>query len=72
MSDSVSVFQKFADFDDSEVFARAVEEGAKDDAQNFVVRFGYESAQIAFNLDGDDIGAFLKAPVDSQWPVRWM
>ncbi|KAJ8125665.1 hypothetical protein O1611_g7974 [Lasiodiplodia mahajangana] len=70
-SDSLSA--KFEDFDDPEVFQKAVPHTENRHSQNFVVEFGPESARIAFDLDASGIEALLKSERDvKKYPIRWI
>ncbi|KAI0109554.1 hypothetical protein GGR51DRAFT_511934 [Nemania sp. FL0031] len=64
---------KFEDFDDPDVFQKAIPHTENLRSQNFVVEFGPESARIAFDLDASDIEALLKSERDvKKYPIRWI
>lgn len=64
----------FQDFDLEEVFKRAEAHVEHEDSKNFVVEFGLERAQIAFNLGFDEVRELLDQDPDDQkdYPIRWM
>ena len=72
MTENENERRQFADFDDKHTY----EEGkllALDPAtRNFVVEFGKDEAQIAWDLRPDDVDSLLKAERSVERPVRWM
>ena len=63
---------RFADFDDEQTYNDSQSRALLERTRNFVVQFGKEEAQIAFNLDADDVQTLLETPNPVERPVRWM
>jgi hypothetical protein len=63
---------RFADFDDQETYDESQSRALEENTRNFVVEFGKHEAQIAFDLQADDIENLLKAERSLERPVRWM
>lgn len=62
----------FADFDNKEIYDQSLALALDESTINFVVDFGRQQAQIAFNLGFSDIEAQLKSGNLPERPVRWM
>ncbi|TAQ89005.1 hypothetical protein B7494_g2683 [Chlorociboria aeruginascens] len=63
----------FADFDDEGVYKQSQERVLLESTKNFVVEFGKDEAQIAFDLDAEDVDALLQDTAHQhQRPVRWI
>lgn len=67
-----SVFDKFRDFDDFDCYDDAARRTSDERSKNFVVCFGADEAQIAFDLVAQDVTDLLNAPARSAYPIRWM
>jgi hypothetical protein len=63
---------QFADFDDKQTYNDSQSRALLERTRNFVVQFGKEEAQIAFDLDADDVQTLLDTPSPVERPVRWM
>lgn len=63
---------QFADFDDEQTYNDSQSRALLERTRNFVVQFGKEEAQIAFDLDADDVQTLLDTPSPVERPVRWM
>ncbi|KAL7628150.1 hypothetical protein AAE478_002348 [Parahypoxylon ruwenzoriense] len=63
----------FQDFDLEEVFEKTKIHVGREESMNFIVEFGCENAQIAFDLGIDDIRRLLdQDPNEKDCPIRWM
>ncbi|KAH9210573.1 hypothetical protein DL95DRAFT_370770 [Leptodontidium sp. 2 PMI_412] len=63
---------QFADFDDKHTFEESERRAALESTTNFVVQFGEEGAEIAFNYQADGIETLLKGSPPAERPVRWI
>lgn len=64
--------QPFLDFDDEAVYADSSNRALDESTRNFVVEFGTDEAQIAFDLNAEDIRTILNEERSAERPVRWM
>jgi hypothetical protein len=62
----------FYDFDNKVVYSQSIERARNQAARNFVVEFGKEEAQVAFDLDSSKFKALLQEEGSAERPVRWM
>lgn len=62
----------FRNFDDKTIFDESQNRALTDSTRNFVVEFGKDEANIAFDLDVKDVKALLNANSPQERPVRWM
>lgn len=62
----------FADFDDRQTYKDSQERALHESTRNFVVHFGAEGADIAFDVHADDVSDLLKTQPATDRPVRWM
>lgn len=62
----------FADYDDDKVFAKSEKRALDEETRNFVVEFGKDKAEIAFDLGDIEINSLLDSPRVPGLPVRWM
>lgn len=62
---------KFHDFNDEATFHSLRQQAVDAAALNFVVRFGKEKAQIALDLNDEELADFLQVR-DPECPVRWV
>ncbi|KAH6678354.1 hypothetical protein B0J14DRAFT_582510 [Halenospora varia] len=63
---------QFADFDEDEVYQNAKAFTLDLSTLNFVVEFGQDKAQIAFDVHKDDFEALLKSKRTIERPIRWI
>lgn len=63
---------QFADLDDEQVYDDSHIRALERTTRNFVVEFGKDAAEIAFDLQADDIENLLKAERAQERPIRWM
>jgi hypothetical protein len=64
---------QFEDFDNADVYTRSKSRALKESTRNFVVEFGKDEAQIAFDMSVEDMQSLLNAPRETEpRPVRWM
>ncbi|RDW94480.1 hypothetical protein BP5796_00243 [Coleophoma crateriformis] len=63
---------RFRNFDDQAVFEDSQERATKETTRNFVVEFGKNEAQVAFDLDANHIADLLKTERSLERPVRWI
>lgn len=66
----------FEDFDKKDTYERSLERARNEKTRNFVVEFGKLEAQIAFDLNTDQVEELLDQPTTeaerARPPVRWM
>ncbi|KAG4442736.1 hypothetical protein IFR05_001753 [Cadophora sp. M221] len=62
----------FADFDDEHTFRESERHAGLESTTNFVVQFGEEGAEIAFNYRAEGIKDLLKGSPPAERPVRWI
>lgn len=62
----------FKNFDDPEEYEKVKAHGRDPAAQNFVVQFGANKAEVARDLDFDAFKALLNSKKDAATPIRWM
>ena len=66
----------FANFDDQAICDASLERALNEKTRNFVVEFGRCEAQIAFDLNADQVEELLNEPSTEaervRPPVRWM
>lgn len=62
----------FADFDDKAVYEESKKHVLHPNTTNFVVEFGKEEAQIAYNVTADNVSELLTSERVPGRPVRWM
>ena len=62
----------FENYDDEKVYAKSEVKMLSEDTRNFVVEFGKDKADIAFNVEDTEMGALLESPRPEGLPVRWM
>lgn len=63
---------QFADFDNDLSFNESQKRALDALTRNFVVQFGEEGAEIAFDFKADGIKALLDSSAPEERPVRWM
>ncbi|KAG4425644.1 hypothetical protein IFR04_001106 [Cadophora malorum] len=63
---------QFADFDEESTFKNCLGRAVLASTRNFVVEFGEESAEIAFDFQADGIKALLNSSSPAERPVRWI
>jgi hypothetical protein len=63
---------EFSDFDNADVYSESLERNLHDSTRNFVVEFGADKAQIAFNVSPEGVSSLLNAKRSRDLPVRWM
>ncbi len=63
---------RFCNFDEEKVFQDSRDYAERPTTRNFVVEFGKEEAQIAFDLTDQDVKDLLESPASIECPVRWM
>ncbi|KAF4637447.1 hypothetical protein G7Y89_g653 [Cudoniella acicularis] len=63
---------RFADYDDAKVYEDSKRFSLDPSTSNFVVEFGFDSAQIAFNLDENGFKDLLGSARTDERPVRWI
>ncbi|PVH87189.1 hypothetical protein DL98DRAFT_510047 [Cadophora sp. DSE1049] len=63
---------QFADFDEDSTFKDCLGRAVLESTRNFVVQFGEESAEIAFDFQADAIEALLNSSSPAERPVRWI
>ncbi|KAL2067302.1 hypothetical protein VTL71DRAFT_1726 [Oculimacula yallundae] len=63
---------QFANFDEEYTFKASEERAVLESTRNFVVQFGEEGAEIAFDFQADGIEALLQSPASAERPVRWI
>lgn len=67
------LFEKFHHFDDAQTYQHLSEQALSEKAGNFAVRFGVEQAEIAIDLNAQDVGALLQVQADGKdEKVTWM
>lgn len=62
----------FADFDDTETFARLEEAVLKETTSNFVIEFNNEKASAVIDLDEKTLHAYLTTDRASKESTRWI
>ena len=62
----------FADFDNEHVFNASQRWAFDQTTKNFVIEFGLNEAQIAFDLSEGQFREFLEDGAPEQRPIRWM
>lgn len=62
----------FADYDNEQVYNSSQTRALREETHNFVVEFGKEGAQVAFDLQQKDVQSLLDTPAPAERPVRWM
>ncbi|KAG9235638.1 hypothetical protein BJ875DRAFT_458578 [Amylocarpus encephaloides] len=62
----------FQDYDDDKVFHDAQERARDEASRNFVIEFGKDEAQIAFDLGEQDFNSLLNTPRTPTLPIRWI
>ena len=63
---------KFQDFDDPQNYESLRKSATAEKTRNFVVQFGAEQAQIAIDLNPEQLQQFLMTRKDPNMPIRWM
>lgn len=63
---------QFADFDEESTFKNCLGRAVLASTRNFVVEFGEESAEIAFDFQAGGIKTLLNSSSPVERPVRWM
>jgi hypothetical protein len=63
---------EFLNYDDDKVYEESTERALNASTENFVVEFGVDEAQIAFDLGDADLEELLRTPQPQERPVRWM
>ncbi|CAG8960332.1 hypothetical protein HYFRA_00012406 [Hymenoscyphus fraxineus] len=63
---------RFENYDDPDIYAECQKKVLDIASQNFVIEFGRDEAQIAFNLEEDDFNKLLTDPRPQQRPIRWI
>jgi hypothetical protein len=62
----------FADYDVEEVYEESRAFAKDPSTSNFVVEFGREQAQIAFDLDISQFQTLISKPTPEERQLRWM
>lgn len=62
----------FADYDDTDVCSSSTRKAELGQTKNFVVDFGEQKAQIAFDLNADHLKHVLTSARPDRQPVRWI
>lgn len=62
----------FQDYDNISVYQLSQTTAKEQGTQNFVVEFGREQAQIAFDVKREHVQSLLSTPASAERPVRWM
>ena len=64
---------QFENFDNVDVYNRSQSRALRESTRNFVVEFGKDEAQIAFDMNVDHVQEMLDVPRGLERPpVRWM
>ena len=63
---------QFADYEDAKVYAASQTFACESATLNFVVEFGKDEAQIAFDVKEDQLDVLLSKPKNPDRPIRWM
>lgn len=63
---------EFADFDNEHTYNESQKRALDESTRNFVVQFGGNGAEIAFDFQADGIEALLDDVAPAERPVRWM
>ena len=63
---------RFANYDLKDVYEKSREFAKDPRTSNFVVEFGQEEAQIAFDLDIIQFQTLLSTEAPKKRPIRWM
>lgn len=63
---------EFRDYDDENVYIQSQELALDPSTRNFIVDFGKDSAQIAFNSSPEDVRRVLGERNSEERPIRWM
>jgi hypothetical protein len=63
---------QFENFDDEEIYRQAQRRALLGSTRNFVVEFGKNSANIAFDLDEEQIQELIDTPRKEEKRIRWM
>ena len=69
---AAALWDKFEDFDDPQNYERLREQATAEGTRNFVVQFGAEQAQIAIDLEHEELQLLLNSNKDRDMPIRWM
>lgn len=69
---SSQLWSKFKDFDDEQNYTVLKEQAVQEKTKNFVVQFGADKAQIAIDLDDQQLQQFLVSKKNKEMPIRWM
>ncbi|EKD15881.1 uncharacterized protein L3040_003262 [Drepanopeziza brunnea f. sp. 'multigermtubi'] len=62
----------FANFDDESTYRNSQERALLESTRNFVVQFGEDGADIAWDFQADGLSALLRNPSPAERPVRWI
>lgn len=62
----------FENYDDIGVYQRSRDRALLQETRNFVVEFGRLEAQIAFDVEVENVQNLLGTPAPAERPVRWM
>jgi len=62
----------FTNYDDEKIHEESTTRALNASTENFVVEFGPDEAQIAFDLGDAELGEILRSPQPQERPVRWM
>ncbi|RDW88942.1 hypothetical protein BP6252_00974 [Coleophoma cylindrospora] len=65
-------YHRFRNFDDQAVFDDSQDRAEKETTRNFVVEFGKDDVQVAFDLNSDRFTDLLKTGKSPERPVRWI
>lgn len=62
----------FYNYDDKEIYENCKQKALDISTKNFVIEFGKDEAQIAFDLQECDFNGLLTASRPEKRPIRWM
>lgn len=63
---TTELFSRFHDFDNPDTYEKYMDQATGVNTANFAVRFGVEKAEIAFDLEAQDLGALLQVQADNK------
>lgn len=63
---TTEMFGRFHDFDDSDMYRTYLDRAIAANTANFAVRFGVEKAEIAFDLESQDLSTLLQVQANSK------
>lgn len=63
---TADLFAQFHNFDDPDTYDDYMKQATSKTTANFAVRFGVEKAEIAINLEEQDLGALLQVQAENK------